>query len=232
MGAVFVLLIVVAASMLCVRAGAIALELTGMAQEKARFQSLSAFTNTGFTTRETEEITRFPARRRIVSILIVVGYAGTVSVIAALATSLLQRDVEGLARNVAIIVVALFLLQRLASVRRLTGGIGGALRRWLLARYDLRAPSLEEMLRVAEGFGVVRTTVPEGSPLAGRPLVDIGLKARKVQILAITRGETTILVPSGADALLPGDVLICYGDEAATMEVFAARAAAPSQPEE
>jgi Trk-type K+ transport system membrane component len=57
MSSVVVLLIIVVASRVCVRAGAIALELTGMKKEKAQIHTLSAFTNTGFTTRETEEIT-------------------------------------------------------------------------------------------------------------------------------------------------------------------------------
>lgn len=42
MGAVAVLLVIVIASLVCMRAGAIALELSGMEREKARFQALSA----------------------------------------------------------------------------------------------------------------------------------------------------------------------------------------------
>lgn len=73
MGSVVLLLAIVAASLVCVRTGAVALERTGIGPEKARFQALSAFTNTGFTTREAEEITRFPIRRKIIAILIVLG---------------------------------------------------------------------------------------------------------------------------------------------------------------
>jgi len=57
---VVVLLIIVVASRVGVRAGGIALELTGEKKEKAQIHALSAFTNTGFTTRETEEITNIP----------------------------------------------------------------------------------------------------------------------------------------------------------------------------
>lgn len=53
-GIYFVLptLLVVLTSFLIVRAAAIALMMTGMDEKRARFQALSAFTGTGFTTRE------------------------------------------------------------------------------------------------------------------------------------------------------------------------------------
>jgi len=222
MGAVVLLLIVIMASTICVRAGAIALELTGMPLESARFQALSAFTNTGFTTREAEEIVRVPARRQIIKVLIVLGHAGTVSVIATFASSLLQRNFLNTALNVGVISVALYLLYRIMSSRGPTRRLGDALRRWLITRYGLRAPSLEEMIRVTEGMGVMRVRIRPQSPLAGRPLSDLGLKARKIQILSIQRGREIVTVPGGADVIEVGDDLICYGSEQEASNLFAA----------
>ncbi|MDD4862306.1 MAG: TrkA C-terminal domain-containing protein [Smithellaceae bacterium] len=220
MGSVVVLLIIVVASLICVRAGAIALELTGMKKEKAKFQALSAFTNTGFTTRETEEITNIPIRRKIVTVLIILGHAGTVSVIAAFATSLLQRDTVQMALNIGIIIVSLYGVYRLALWRGLTARMGQSFSSWLGKRYGLSAPSLEEMLSVAEGVGVVRLTITEGTPLIDRPLSELGLKARKVQILSIIRGGEVITVPQGHDSLKVGDTVICYGDMKTAKELF------------
>ncbi len=224
MGSVIILIIIVVASLICVRAGAIALELTGMKSEQARFQALSAFTNTGFTTRETEEITNFPIRRKIVTALIVLGHAGTVSVIAAFATSLLQSNSLHMAMNVGIILVSLYVVFRLALLRGLTTRMGRPIRHWLVKRYGLSAPSLEEMLSVAEGVGVVRLIIKEGIPLIARPLSELGLKARKVQILSIIRGDEVIAVPQGHDSLRVGDTVICYGDMKTAKELFAANA--------
>ena len=162
MGSVVILIIIVVASLICVRAGAIALELTGMERDKARFQALSAFTNTGFTTRETEEITHFPIRRKIVTALIVLGHDGTVSVIATFATSILQREPLYTVMNLGIIIVSLYLIYRLALWRGLTARMREFFRRQLLKRYGLCCPSLEEMLKVHEGFGVVRLVIQEG----------------------------------------------------------------------
>ena len=220
MGSVVILIIIVAASLICVRAGAIALELTGMERDKARFQALSAFTNTGFTTRETEEITNFPLRRKIVTVLIVLGHAGTVSVIATFATSLLQQEPLYTLMNLGIIVLSLYLMYRLALWRGLTARMREFFRRRLLKHYGLRQPSVEEMLKVNEGFGVVRLVIQEGSPLIGHPLAKLGLKRKKVQILSILRGEDAITVPGGEDFLLEGDAVICYGDMAIATSLF------------
>jgi hypothetical protein len=220
MGSVIILITIVVASLICVRTGAIALELTGMERDKARFQALSAFTNTGFTTRETEEITNFPVRRKIVTVLIILGHAGTVSVIATFATSLLQREPLSVVMNFGIIIVSLYVIYRLALWRGLTARMRDFFRRQLLKRYGLCRPSLEEMLKVNEGFGVVRLVIQQESPLVGHPLSALGLKTKKVQILSILRGEESIAIPQGEDFLLAGDVVICYGDMAAATSVF------------
>lgn len=71
-----------------VRIGGIAFELTGMDKDKARFQALSCFTGTGFTTKEAELITDNPQRRKIASYLMILGNAGLVTLIATFANSI------------------------------------------------------------------------------------------------------------------------------------------------
>jgi len=217
---VFLLLIVITASFLCVRAGAIALQLTGMTADNAYFQALSAFTNTGFTTRASEEIIRVPIRRRIVTVLIILGHAGTVSVIAAFATSLLQKDFAHTALNLLAIGGGVYLIYRIAIVRGITSRVAASLRKWLLKHYSLEAPSLEEMLKITEGFGVVRIVVSEASPIINQPLQELGLKLQKIQILSIKRGSEVLAIPKGTDCLMPGDELTCYGDMDAVTQMF------------
>ena len=73
--------IVMFISFLVVRGATIALIMTGMDSRRAGFQALSAFTGTGFTTREAELVVNHPQRRRIVSWLMILGNAGIVTVI-------------------------------------------------------------------------------------------------------------------------------------------------------
>jgi Trk-type K+ transport system membrane component len=63
MFALISLLVVVSLSMLVIRIGTRALGMTGMSKEAAAFQSLSAFSGTGFTTGEAEMVVTSPERR-------------------------------------------------------------------------------------------------------------------------------------------------------------------------
>ena len=72
----FPTLLAILVSFLFVRAASIALMMTGLAKPKARFQALSAFSGTGFTTREAESIVNHPQRRKIVRWLMMGGNAG------------------------------------------------------------------------------------------------------------------------------------------------------------
>ena len=79
------------ASFIVVRIGAIAFQLTGLEWSLAKFQALSCFSGTGFTTRESELIVGHPKRRKIASMLMVLGNAGLVMLIATFANSIRPR---------------------------------------------------------------------------------------------------------------------------------------------
>ena len=67
--AIISLLVTIALSLFVMRIGTTALMLTGVSRELARFQSRSAFTGVGYTTKESESITTHPVRRQIVMLL-------------------------------------------------------------------------------------------------------------------------------------------------------------------
>ena len=71
-------------SLLVTRIGAVAFQLTGLAQEVARFQARSAFTGVGFTTSEAEKIVNHPVRRKIAGLLMLAGNVGIALVIASM----------------------------------------------------------------------------------------------------------------------------------------------------
>ncbi len=56
MGAAITLLVILTFSVVVVRTAAVALRLTGMPADVARFQARSAFTGAGFTTSESEAV--------------------------------------------------------------------------------------------------------------------------------------------------------------------------------
>ena len=86
----FILTLIV--SFVVVRIGAIAFQLTGLEWSLAKFQALSCFSGTGFTTKESELITSDKQRRKIATILIILGNAGFVILIATLASSVFPQE--------------------------------------------------------------------------------------------------------------------------------------------
>ena len=94
MAAALSIFVLLSLSVLVMRVAAVALRLTGLSDDIARFQALSAFTGTGFTTREAEAIVNYPVRRRIVSALMIVGNLGLVTVLATLVVSLVKTEGE------------------------------------------------------------------------------------------------------------------------------------------
>ena len=69
MAAFFALICTLIVSFLVTRIGSVALSLTGMAQDSARFQAKSAYTGVGFTASESEQVVDHPVRRLICSAL-------------------------------------------------------------------------------------------------------------------------------------------------------------------
>jgi hypothetical protein len=106
----FPTLIAILISFLFVRAAAKALMMTGMEKKKKRFQALSAFSGTGFTTKEVELFISHPVRRKIVAWLMILGNAGVVAVIVTAASSLATSRGYQLPIDVIILVVGIFLI--------------------------------------------------------------------------------------------------------------------------
>jgi hypothetical protein len=208
---VALLLIAIVISFVVVRIGATALELTGLSWDHAKFQALSAFSNAGFTTQESEEIVRHPLRRRIVTYLIVLGNAGLVATVGSFAGTLMQPQGGRLAMNLAMMALGLALLFWVARRPRITLELRERARRWLAKRYSIEMWSAEELLHLGEEYELTRFDVSAQSRAAGHTLRQLQLKQNRVQILAVERGGEFIAVPRGDFELLGGDNVIVYG---------------------
>ena len=124
MVAVLVFIVVLVLSWVIVRIGAIAFQITGLEWSLAKFQSLSCFSGTGFTTKEAELITGDKRRRQIASILMILGNAGLVSLIASAASALnpgqnvipLLEDFLNAPINLTVLAIALFLVYKVLTI--------------------------------------------------------------------------------------------------------------------
>jgi hypothetical protein len=221
--AVVLLLMVVSISALFVRISAFSLELTGIPWEQAKFQALSAFTNAGFTTRESEAIVQHPVRRRIISTVIILGNAGIVTVIGTFAGTMLESDVSDSLESIGIIAGGLIVLSLLSRWTWLMEAMRRQVKAFLAKRYNFQPPKAEELLRLGEGYDLTRIELSDASPCVNKALKELDLPSWMVQVLAIERAGDFKPVPRGNDRLLAGDALIVYGAEGAIQKVFKPR---------
>lgn len=224
---VFLMIITIIVSMIVVRIGAVAFELTGLEWGIAKFQALSCFSGTGFTTREAELILTHPQRRRIATYLMILGNAGLVTLIATFANSL-SADTLFLTIhipfipdflpvilmpwiNLGIIILALFFIYRYAVNADLTTRLLNAIQSKLVDKGIVQIAPFEELLLSTGDYGISRidTALPTG--LSGKTLSGAALSGRDIHTIAIEREGAVIVRPAPETKIVPGDVLICFG---------------------
>jgi hypothetical protein len=204
-------LLVIFVSFLIVRAAAIALMMTGMDEKRAKFQALSAFSGTGFTTKEAEYVINHPKRRRIITWLMIMGNAGIVTVIVTATSSLVRSGGYQLPMYMLLLAVGIFIIYRIVTNR-------GFIRRWegfiedkFVQSRTFEEGVTEDLLHFIEGYGLVRIIVAEDSPLAGSSLAEQKLTKRDILVLGIERGKNWIPIPKATEIIEDGDKVVAYG---------------------
>ncbi len=212
--AALTLFIVLMLSVLVIRTGAVALRLTGLPEQVARFQARSAFTGTGFTTSESEAIVNHPVRRRIVSQLMVVGSLGFVSVMATVIVSLVgSSGSEGALLLqllwLAAVLLALWFVALNPFADRIMCNIIGRL---LVKTEGFGGRKPARLLQLPAGHGVMQILVHSESGLAGRQLRE--LVSNGVVILGLQREDGTFVnLPQDSEAVRPADEIFFYGPD-------------------
>lgn len=211
--AMITVLVIVSLSLVVTRVATVALTLTGLSREAARFQARSALTGAGFTTSESEKIVQHPVRHRIVMMLMLIGSAGIVSVLGSVmlsaATAETGRDVT---RQIVVLVAGLGFLLWLANSAWFDRGAQRIIHR-LLRRYtDLDVRDYAALLHVHGDFAVSELQIEEGDWLAGRTLEQAHLAHEGVLVLGVQRaGGTYVGAPKGTTRLYIDDILVMYG---------------------
>lgn len=216
---VFTVLLILVISLLVVRVATAALTLTGLSFDLAQFQALSAFTGSGFTTSESEDIVNHPSRRRIVMFLMLAGNAGVVLAISSIVTSFVNIEHQddwydaGWVRMLFLLagVLALFLL----SHNRFVGGRIWRVSTWYLKRYTrLELHDYTRLLRLAGNYVVSEIHVHENDWLAGKTLAECQVASEGILVLGIERADGRYIgAPRGVSRIATGDTLIVYSSQ-------------------
>jgi hypothetical protein len=218
--AIATVLTVILVSLLISRVATVALTLTGLSREAARFQARSALSGTGFTTSEAEAVVAHPVRRRIVMVLMLIGSAGLVTVMASLMLSFTDAGGRQALHRVLLLLLgllAVWLLARSAWVDRwLSWLIAKVLERWT----DLDARDYGALLHLAERYAVAEIAVREGDWLADRTLDQLELREEGVVVLGLTLADGAWLGSPTFDVRIgPGERVVAYGPAARLREL-------------
>jgi len=220
-------LTVIMASFVVVRIGAIAFQLTGLEWSLAKFQSLSCFTGTGFTTKEAELITGHLQRRRIASVLMVLGNAGFITMIATFANSLRPDMIADTFKipflhlvipskfrpwaNLTIVIIVVFAIYRIFIYSKLATTLTNFLRKRIVKADIIKSVGFEELLVATGGYGVSKIEICEKSFILNQTLRETKLRSHDISVLAVEREGHTIPNSPSDTVFMLGDKVTCFG---------------------
>jgi len=211
--AIIFFLAVLSISLVVTRLAAMALILTGMSRESARFQARSALTGVGFTTSESEIIVNNPVRRQIIMVLMLTGNIGIPTVIATLAVSLITAaQAEHWWNPVLLMSVGLGILIFAARSKwvekKLNPLLSQILKKW--THLDVR--DYISLLQLQNGYAVNEMLVRAGDWLDGKTLAEAALPSEGILVLGIQRSTGEYIgAPRAMDVIRNGDLLVAYG---------------------
>lgn len=185
-------------------------KLTGLSEEKARFQVISLLTGSGFTTKESELITQHPSRRKLAQILMILGYVGFLT-----GVSFLVNIIKKSFSFVTIIELIIFFLFLLGFFRNkfFLAYFDNIIEKFILhRRFKIKNPSkMYKLITRAKGYGVFNILIDENSVLVGVSLKESNLKPNNIIILNIDKGNQFIGFPTRDYVIDKGDNVLLYG---------------------
>lgn len=199
--------------MFITKAATIALAHTGMSRERARFQARSAFSGAGFTTSESEVVVKHPVRRKIITILILLGNAGVVTAISTLILGFAGPSEGGNHyRNIYLLIFGIAFLYFAAKSSRLDRFLEHIINKMLVEFTDIRPKSFSKLMTVMEDYEVTEIEAKSNDWMKGSTLADLKLPDEGILVLGIIRGDNTYIgVPRGRYQIEEVDRLVVYG---------------------
>ncbi|MGV8907080.1 MAG: TrkA C-terminal domain-containing protein [Acetobacterium sp.] len=197
--------------------------LTGLREDKARFQAISCMTNSGFTTKESELIINSVARRKLARMMMVFGYLFAVTGVSIL-VNLFIRSSGTQINWWTMLYSTVFLIIMIIFTRS----------KWIIRKFDRLVEILAKNkpkgplcnnVRILEMFHdkliaeVFVTCVPH--EIIGKTLIDVNFRHNyKLNVLLIKRGNITMDHVIATDQIMQGDRVFIYGSRDKILELF------------
>jgi len=209
-------------SIIITKVASAALVNTGLSQKAAKFQARSAFTGCGFTTSEAEKITQHPIRRKIVQIMMLLGNAGIVTVIASLLLTFVNQDEKALPAyfNLIIIVGAVVLLTIITSSKAIDKWLDKVINITLGKITKLNIRDYSALHKLSYDFQIAELHVRENDWINGKKVKECMPEQCEVKLLGIEKPTWEYIgFPKEDHVIKENDLLILYGREGAIREL-------------
>jgi hypothetical protein len=184
--------------------------LTGLKKEIARFQVISMFTATGFTTGESELILEHPIRRRLSTFLILFGVFSLAVVISSISNILSDefRSIE--LGMITLVLIALYLILTVPKIKKT---LKKKFESHLEKKYDLADLPLRDVMYFDKEDVVVEIPIHKESSIIGKELKDVIEHEDDLLVLFIKRGDVTLRKDSYKTKIQEGDMIFLYGHQ-------------------
>lgn len=185
-------------------------KLTGLSEDKARFQVISLLTGSGFTTKEAELITQHPIRRKLAQLLMIFGYIGFLTETSFL-VNLIKNSMN--AHNIAILILFFVIVWSISKNKLLLSFLDAIIEKIVMIKYTKKKSprKMYKLINRAKGYGIYNIIIDDASSLVGVSLMNSNLKPNNMIILNIDKGNEFIGFPRRDYILEKGDNILLYG---------------------
>lgn len=194
--------------------------LTGLPEEKARFQVISLLTACGFTTSQSEAVTVSRQRRRLASLTIVFGYIFSLIIVSVVVNVFLDMSGSevnsflGIGLTFTSMFLMIFVLVKSRKIKKYTDALI-----MHLTRDDNNSVIVMDILNDRIIANVHLSAVPEF--LEGKALKDSGLKLNhNIQVLVISRNGKALDSIDADTQFMVNDDIVLFGNEREIMNIF------------
>ena len=201
--------------------------ITGLPDEKARFQVLSILTGAGFTTRESESILSSKMRRKLAQVTMLFGYVFNISIVSALVNvffSLKSAQLDTFFLGIVVPLAIAALVIRLIRTRFVRKRIDMMLNRIagkIMKQDKVNTVLLMDYIGNDSIANVILKEVPE--PLQNKTLAQTQLKQEhNIIVLLVERNGIKPEAAAAGTVFRPGDRLTVFGRYSEISHVFQA----------
>ena len=199
--------------------------LTGLSEDKARFQTISLLTNCGFSTKESEIIMSVSSRRRLARVAMILGYIFSACLISAIVTlifNLSQTQQDQFWLPLLICGGTITIVTLIFKIKFIKKGFDNII---FKLGHKLSHKKNQNLIKIIDNYGpnsiaeITLSIIPK--EFIDKTIEQIKIKQNYgILILAITRGTKTISNVQRQDIFQENDIITVYGNISNIKEVF------------